>query len=125
MKSKEIGINFSVIVLDESGKIDLLVEPEAIKIKAYSTALDLLKSRIKDCKTIGPMVLSILGLESKKNSGWMYSVNNQVPRLMPEEYLLNDGDKILWYYTHLGMEARAPKWEEVYKLFLRQDKVNI
>ncbi len=34
------------------------------------------------------------------NSGWLYKVNGDVPDIGLKEYELNDGDKLVWYYTN-------------------------
>lgn len=31
-------------------------------------------------------------------SGWMYMVNDEVPSVAANEYVLKDGDKVVWYY---------------------------
>lgn len=34
-----------------------------------------------------------------KNSGWMYKVNDTLPKVGLTEYAIEDGDKIVWFYT--------------------------
>ncbi|MBE7029178.1 MAG: DUF4430 domain-containing protein [Ruminococcaceae bacterium] len=34
-----------------------------------------------------------------KNSGWMYKVNDILPKVGLTEFGINDGDKIVWFYT--------------------------
>ncbi len=104
------------IVSKIDNNLNLLLKSQEIKICKDTTVMDLLKKEVEDCRIIGPMVLSIKGLESKRLSGWLYSVNGKVPSLLAEEYILKDKDKIIWYYTDEGMEAELPQWEEVIKL---------
>lgn len=33
-------------------------------------------------------------------SGWMYKVNNEEPTVSADQYHVNNGDYVLWYYTH-------------------------
>lgn len=41
-------------------------------------------------------------------SGWVYSVNGQFPNCGCGEYVLSDGDEIVWYYTcNLGRDVGA------------------
>lgn len=50
----------------------------------------------------GVYVTAIGGLAEKEhgaNSGWMYSVNGQVPSVSCSSYVLQDGDSVAWYYV--------------------------
>lgn len=35
-----------------------------------------------------------------RNSGWLYTVNGSAPTIGLKDYKLNDGDKLVWYYTN-------------------------
>ena len=50
----------------------------------------------------GSYVSEINGLGELDNgprSGWMYKVNGRSPSVSFDQYVLNDGDTIVWYYT--------------------------
>ncbi len=76
--------------------------------EGVTTAMDALKSVLNDAgKTCviekgGTYVASIDGLgemDKGPNSGWMYNVNNVTVQTSANEYVLNGGEEILWYYT--------------------------
>ena len=82
------------------------------KIKKNSTVYDIFKAAcrekkipfIKEQKTgySGVYVSSIGHLaefDAGRNSGWMYSVNGEIPNLSASEYKLKNKDKIVWYYV--------------------------
>jgi len=83
-----------------------------LKIKKNSTVYDIFKAAcrekkipfIKEQKTgySGVYVSSIGHLaefDAGRNSGWMYSVNGEIPNLSASEYKLKNKDKIVWYYV--------------------------
>ena len=50
----------------------------------------------------GVYVTAIGGLAQKEHggkSGWMYSVNGQVPMTACDNYVLRDGDDVQWFYV--------------------------
>ena len=50
----------------------------------------------------GTYVAAIGGLAEKEHgsqSGWMYSVNGNTPMIACSNYVLSDGDSIVWYYV--------------------------
>jgi outer membrane protein assembly factor BamB len=44
-------------------------------------------------------VKSVQGRDNEGSSGWMYQVNGNSPSVGANVYVLNDGDKVLWYYS--------------------------
>ncbi len=82
------------------------------KVEKESTVYDVFKSAcrekkipfIKEQKTgySGVYVSSVGHLaefDAGRNSGWMYSVNGEIPNLSASEYKLKNGDRIIWYYV--------------------------
>mgnify|MGYP002768879933 FL=1 len=50
----------------------------------------------------GTYVAAIGGLAEKEHgsqSGWMYSVNGNTPMTACSNYVLSDGDSVVWYYV--------------------------
>ncbi|MFQ7393136.1 MAG: DUF4430 domain-containing protein [Collinsella aerofaciens] len=50
----------------------------------------------------GTYVAAIGGLAEKEHgatSGWMYSVNGVAPNTACSNYVLSNGDRVVWYYV--------------------------
>lgn len=48
-------------------------------------------------------ITSIAGLAEKQhgnNSGWMYQINGSSPNVGAGQYILQDGDQMVWYYVY-------------------------
>lgn len=54
------------------------------------------------CSSYGTYVAAIGGLAEKQyggTSGWMYSVNGSTPMTACSNYVLSNGDNVVWYYV--------------------------
>jgi len=60
----------------------------------------------------GVLVDSIEGQANSGMAGWMFAVNGQVAGVGPDKYNLNDGDKIVWYYSK-SMNQQPPQWDQL------------
>ncbi|MGI9861283.1 S-layer homology domain-containing protein [Moorella naiadis] len=60
----------------------------------------------------GVLVDDIAGQANSGMAGWMYAVNGQMPSFGPEKYNINEGDKIIWYYSK-SMDQQPPTWDEL------------
>ncbi|TEB07822.1 hypothetical protein Psch_01377 [Pelotomaculum schinkii] len=57
-------------------------------------------------------VYSISGQANSGVSGWMYSVNGDVPMHMADKHPVKAGDKVIWWYSN-SMDQPQPQWEEL------------
>ncbi|MDD4767344.1 MAG: DUF4430 domain-containing protein [Desulfotomaculaceae bacterium] len=57
-------------------------------------------------------VYSISGQANSGVSGWMYSVNGDVPMHMADKHPVKAGDKVIWWYSN-SMEQPQPRWDEL------------
>ena len=76
--------------------------PEDVFVKDGETAYDALLATDVDVYGNHSFVTSIDGLEegaAGPTSGWMYMVNEEMPMVPANEYVLEEGDDVLWYYV--------------------------
>lgn len=74
---------------------------QVVTIPAGSTAYDALVATGAEVEGSPAYVSSINGIgegQAGDASGWMYMVNGQVPTVAGNELVLQDGDRIKWYY---------------------------
>ncbi|OQA10084.1 MAG: hypothetical protein BWY65_00827 [Firmicutes bacterium ADurb.Bin373] len=57
-------------------------------------------------------VYSISGQANSGVSGWMYSVNGDVPMHMADKHPVKAGDRVIWWYSN-SMEQPQPRWDEL------------
>lgn len=77
---------------------------------AQLTAYDLLKERLAEQEIdlqsetydFGVMIKSIKGYESKDNTFWLYSVNDQPATVGADKYILSDKDVVQFSYSSEG-----------------------
>lgn len=60
----------------------------------------------------GPYISSINGQVPEDMAGWMYTVNDQSQLVGVGDYILNEGDCIIFYYSS-NWEDPAPKWADL------------
>ncbi len=59
-------------------------------------------------------VYSISGQANSGVSGWMYSVNGDVPMHMADKHPVKAGDRVIWWYSN-SMEQPQPRWDDLIK----------
>lgn len=59
-------------------------------------------------------VYSISGQANSGVSGWMYSVNGDVPMHMADRHPVKAGDRVIWWYSN-SMEQPQPRWDDLIK----------
>jgi len=59
-------------------------------------------------------VYSISGQANSGVSGWMYSVNGDVPMHMADKHPVKEGDRVIWWYSN-SMEQPQPLWDDLTK----------
>lgn len=57
-------------------------------------------------------VYSISGQANSGVSGWMYSVNGDVPMHMADKHPVKTGDRVIWWYSN-SMEQPQPRWDNL------------
>ncbi|MDD4238512.1 MAG: DUF4430 domain-containing protein [Desulfotomaculaceae bacterium] len=57
-------------------------------------------------------VSSICGQANSGVSGWMYSVNGDIPMHMADKHPVKTGDKVIWWYSN-SMEQPRPQWGDL------------
>ena len=57
-------------------------------------------------------VYSISGQANSGVSGWMYSVNGDVPMHMADKHPVKTGDRVIWWYSN-SMEQPQPLWDDL------------
>jgi hypothetical protein len=60
-------------------------------------------------------VEEIAGQANEGLSGWCYAVNDVMPTVSAHQYILNNGDRVVWFYNH-NFSTPVPKWEDLVKL---------
>ena len=55
----------------------------------------------------GPYLSAINSEQAQGMSGWMYFVNNISQPVGAQDYILNEGDEVLWYYGEWGWQPTA------------------
>lgn len=97
-----------------------ILKPVTINVKKGSSVFDALKTVTKSKKIhleySGSYIEGIGNLyefDGGELSGWMYSVNNDFPRVGCDSYIIQDGDVIQWVYTcDLGKDVGSYFQEE-------------
>ncbi|KUK32096.1 MAG: Amylopullulanase AmyB, partial [Thermoanaerobacterales bacterium 50_218] len=59
-------------------------------------------------------VEEIAGQAGSGMEGWCYTVNGVMPMTSADKYQVEDGDKVIWYYSK-SMDQQPPKWEDLVK----------
>lgn len=59
-------------------------------------------------------VYSICGQANSGVSGWMYSVNGDVPMHMADKHPVKTRDRVIWWYSN-SMEQPQPHWDDLIK----------
>ena len=77
--------------------------------------------------SFGPYVDQIGLFPSAGSAGWVYKVNGVSPPVGADQYVLHDGDHVLWYYALFGPAGGPPTLElrrvkdNCYRVFTVQD----
>jgi hypothetical protein len=58
--------------------------------------------------SFGPYVVQIGLFGGEGSSGWVYKVNGVSPPVGADQYVLHDGDRVLWYYATFGPTGGPP-----------------
>lgn len=117
---------YTAIVVDKGNGYEIKSEPKKVTINTKThdaglTALGALQATTSLYEMTGNTVATIYGIENKGMGGWMFSVNEKVPNVGAKEVKLNEGDKVIWFYSPEGMDGKSPRWDELLKLVGEDD----
>ena len=113
----EEGVRVWIAVVGQNG--ELLFPPSQVTVKKDHNwgvtalgALDATGLPYTTKPTWPDFVESIGGQANYQMSGWMYSVNGEVPMHMASKHPVKAGDKVIWWYS-TSMDKPAPRWEDL------------
>lgn len=112
----EITVGLAVVGMDN----DLLYGPSSVSVDESNewglTALGALDASSLSYATsswaYGDFVESIEGQANSGMSGWMYTVNGVSPVVGADQYEIEEGDKIIFYYSE-SMDQEPPRWNDL------------
>jgi len=115
--SPEIGCTVWIAVVDKNG--EQLYKAGQVLVKKDNKwgitalgALDASGVSYVTSPTWPDFVYSISGQANSGVSGWMYSVNGDVPMHMADKHPVKTGDRVIWWYSN-SMEQPQPRWDEL------------
>lgn len=111
------GLKVDIAVVGVKGQ--LLYGPATVTVPQNNRwgltalgALDATGLKYSLSPNYGNFVISIAGQTNKGMCGWMYKVNGEVPMVAASEKKVNQGDKIIWWYSE-SIDASSPTWENL------------
>ena len=100
-------------------RAEVVVKNDATVYHAFTSGLaataDMSENGAADgyVKSITKGGTTLAEFDKGQNSGWLYKVNNVLPKVPLTSYRLSDGDEILWYYTvDYKQDPAAGSWED-------------
>jgi hypothetical protein len=98
---------------------EIIYGPAKVSIKSGDsnniTVLDVLDATDLNYETSTrwPGFVEVIGgLENKGQSGWMYTVNDQIPMVSAAAMKVREGDRIIWWYTE-DIKSKFPVWKDL------------
>lgn len=125
--NKELSMKYSIVYFDKFGKWHYDSETKDIKIKPSEsgevTPYDLLKNSGVKYEGSSQWINSINNIKGPEpdpinniaGGGWKYSVNDVEPDKTIADFVLKDGDNILFYCTYDYKKNRMPLWKDIDK----------
>lgn len=109
---------YTAIAVDKGEGYEIKSDPKQVTINTKShnaglTALGSLQGTTSLYEMTGSMVTSIYGIENKGTGGWIYAVNDKMPDINPDKVNLEEGDKVIWFYSPKGMDGKIPTWADL------------
>ena len=101
----EVMVTIEIDPSAAAGKTDAdttVFGPEEVFVVDGGTAYDALAATGVKIEGDPSYVTSIDGLAAgavSSTSGWMYKVNGENPTVAANEYVLSEGDQVIWYYV--------------------------
>ena len=116
---KEVGCTVGVTVVGKEG--ELLYPPGNVTVTQKNIwdvtalgALDATGLSYTMSKGFSGFVEAVADCRNKGQSGWMYMVNGEMPKVASNQKSLKAGDKVIWWYSK-SMDSPIPDWEELSK----------
>lgn len=100
----EVSVAFDVDLLEGTTEAEGAAPyrgPQDFNLEEGATAYDALVATGVEIDGTPSYVTSINGVGeglAGSASGWMYMVNDEMPSLAANEYILEEGDAVVWYY---------------------------
>jgi uncharacterized protein YjdB len=111
---------YTSIVVKSGDKFKVYSKPEKVRINSKKhhaglTVLGALQATTILFKEQGGVVREIYGIANKGMGGWMYTLNGEVVSNGADKAVVEEGDKIIWFYSPQGTEGNVPSWDEIVK----------
>jgi len=115
--ANNIVMTVSIAVVGKNQEIIYWPSKVSVKNKDAEnvTVLDVLGAAGVNYETSSrwPGLVEVIGgLKNKGQSGWMYSVNDQIPMVSAAVKKVQEGDRIIWWYSE-DIKAKLPVWEDL------------
>lgn len=100
----EATVEFDLDLLEGTAEAEGIAPfrgPMAFELQEGATAYDALAATGVEIDGSPSFVSGINGAGeglAGSASGWMYMVNDEVPSVSADQYVLEDGDQVVWYY---------------------------
>lgn len=110
------GCNIGLAVVGMNG--ELLFGPGDVRVtengRAEVTALDALGASGLEYETgrWSNFIESVAGQRNRGQAGWMYAVNGKVPVAAADQTPLQDGDRVVWWYSQ-KVGSPVPDWDRL------------
>ncbi len=99
------------------GKTQTIFGAAEPRLTATATALDALETASVagefyyhvTLASFGPYVDQIGRYIAAGTAGWVYKVNGVLPPVGADQYRLNEGDRVLWYWAQFGTAPGGPE----------------
>ena len=104
----DVTIEFDIDILEGVADTEGAVPyrgPEPVDVSEGATAYDALVATGVEVDGTPSYVTAINGVGeglAGSASGWMYMVNDESPQVPANEYVLQEGDNVIWYYGVAG-----------------------
>lgn len=98
---------------------EILYQPGGVKLYAsdqygltVAGALDATGLDWSYSESFPGFIDQIDGIRNEGMAGWMYKVNEEVPGIPADEYELDSGDQVIWWYSD-DASSSGPTWEQL------------
>jgi hypothetical protein len=111
---EEAACRVEVAVLGQDGRP--LFGPAGVKVAGANrwadTALGALDATGLAYETKGwsGFVEAVAGQRNRGQSGWMYQVNGEIPKIAADQKEIKNGDRVIWWYSN-RMGDPVPEWD--------------
>ena len=116
---QEVGCTVGIAVVGKDGELlyapgDVTLTPKNIWDVTALGALDATALSYTMSNGFSGFVEAVDGCRNKGQSGWMYMVNGEMPKVAANQKTVKAGDKVIWWYSK-SMDSPQPDWEDLSK----------